>query len=157
MAPKNSANLDIDWIALYGAFLSTALAASGLYRWIRAKPERRFNKVRIMLEKMISSIAEVDVERNTFSIQPLVDAVRVNKGKIIGLEALFQKTGAADIWKDLMKLIDLVRMGTEGMFNHWDINHNPDVLWKKEDALVMQIRPPPPIEGVVPISYSEVQ
>jgi hypothetical protein len=140
----------LDWIALYGAALSTALAIFTLYRWIRSGSEERIRKVRIVLEKMLGPITEADESRNLLSIRPLVDAVRDNSGPILGEEAVFKKMGAEYIWTDLKKLVVFLRESAEGMFNDAIVQRKADVLWNVEvDGLLSPLQEQPK-EGLLP-------
>ncbi len=103
--------MDIDWVAVYGAVLSTALAAAGLLRWIREKPKEREQKVRGLFEGLLSP-ARIAVENldadGTDALIPLFRHMFANRTQIVGLSPVLEKSApeTAKILDQLIGLID---------------------------------------------------
>lgn len=110
--------MDVDWVAVYGAALSTALAVSGLVRWILLRPKEREDKVRVMLETVYGPIQTADEYFGTEALARLAISIARNRDKIIGFGATLRKL-VPKINSHLMELIDIIdnaRPGAEAVF-----------------------------------------
>jgi len=99
--------LDIDWVAVYGASLSTALAVAGFVRWFLLRPKERVNKVRVILQTVYAPIQTADEYFGSVALARLASNLIRNRDRIIGLDATLQKV-VPKIATRLMELIELV-------------------------------------------------
>ncbi len=110
--------MDVDWLAVYGAGLSTAIGVAGLIRWFLLRPKERVNKVKVILQTVYAPIQTADEYFGSVALARLVSNLIRNRDRIIGLEATLQKV-VPKIATRLMELIELVDNsppGAEGVF-----------------------------------------
>jgi len=109
--------LDIDWVAVYGAVLSTALAVSGLYTWFRRKSEERDERVKTVFRGILGPIRSLsqglDTENPYVAMTAFLESFRVYKDEILGSHQDLVKL-APDIASELMHLIDIIDKETSG-------------------------------------------
>jgi hypothetical protein len=99
--------LDIDWIAVYGAILSTALAVAGLLRYFRAKPQERENEAKKLLRSVLGPVQDADNYGGVEAMLNLITKIKPLRDRIIGLNPTLQKV-APEVAKDLDNLLELM-------------------------------------------------